>query len=180
MATDALAVEVLEPDEVARVNGLMFAAKRVGIIFGGAVLGVLITKIGISGVIAAQLVMLAFIIMVPLFMVEKPGVQLFPWSRTRDDTDSQESRTESGALVAEPVEDSEEAPWEEEEEFRVARIVGYSIANKRVSISSIPRGFGSLYLAVRLRDGCLHGRLGLRQERPNRLPGPRSKTNPRI
>ena len=50
----------------------MFAAKRVGIIFGGAVLGVLITKIGISGVIAAQLVMLAFIIMVPLFMVEKP------------------------------------------------------------------------------------------------------------
>ena len=47
VATDALAVEVLEPDEVAKVNGLMFAAKRVGIIFGGAVLGVLITKIGI-------------------------------------------------------------------------------------------------------------------------------------
>ena len=46
VATDALAVEVLQPDEVARVNGLMFAAKRVGIIFGGAVLGVLITKIG--------------------------------------------------------------------------------------------------------------------------------------
>ena len=71
VATDALAVEVLEPDEVARVNGLMFAAKRVGIIFGGAVLGVLITKIGISGVIAAQLVMLAIIVLVPLTMVEK-------------------------------------------------------------------------------------------------------------
>ena len=136
VATDALAVEVLEPDEVARVNGLMFAAKRVGIIFGGAVLGVLITKIGISGVIAAQLVMLAFIIMVPLLMVEKPGVQLFPWSRTTDVIDSLDSSTDSGALVAEVVDDSDEAPWEEEEEFRVARIVGYSIANKRVSISS--------------------------------------------
>ena len=64
-------LEVLEPDEVARVNGLMFAAKRVGIIFGGAVLGVLITKIGISGVIAAQLVMLAIIVLVPLTMVER-------------------------------------------------------------------------------------------------------------
>jgi len=136
VATDALAVEVLEPDEVARVNGLMFAAKRVGIIFGGAVLGVLITKIGISGVIAAQLVMLAFIIMVPLLMVEKPGVQLFPWSRTTAVTYSLDSGTDSGALVAEVVDDSEEAPWEEEEEFRVARIVGHSIANKRVSISS--------------------------------------------
>ena len=83
VATDALAVEVLEPDEVARVNGLMFAAKRVGIIFGGAVLGVLITKIGISGVIAAQLGMLALIITVPLFMVEKPGVQLFPRQHNR-------------------------------------------------------------------------------------------------
>ena len=136
VATDALAVEVLEPDEVARVNGLMFAAKRVGIIFGGAVLGVLITKIGISGVIAAQLGMLALIIMVPLFMVEKPGVQLFPWSRTTDIEDSPDSTTDSGALVAEMVEDSEETPWEEEEDFRVARIVGYSISNNRVSFAS--------------------------------------------
>ena len=136
VATDALAVEVLEPDEVARVNGLMFAAKRVGIIFGGAVLGVLITKIGISGVIAAQLVMLAFIIMVPLLMVEKPGVQLFPWSRTTDVTDSLDSSRDSGALVAEVVDDSDEAPWEEEEEFREARIIAYSISNKRESISS--------------------------------------------
>ena len=137
VATDALAVEVLEPDEVARVNGLMFAAKRVGIIFGGAVLGVLITKIGISGVIAAQLVMLAFIIVVPLLMVEKPGVQLFPWSRSAElEADSSEELTDSGALVAEMVEDSEITPWTEEEEFRVARTVGYSIANNKATLTS--------------------------------------------
>ena len=47
VATDALAVEILQPDEVAKVNGFMFAAKRLGIIIGGAALGVLVTKIGI-------------------------------------------------------------------------------------------------------------------------------------
>jgi PAT family beta-lactamase induction signal transducer AmpG len=51
VATDALAVEILQPDEVAKVNGFMFAAKRLGIIIGGAGLGVLIGVIGISGVI---------------------------------------------------------------------------------------------------------------------------------
>ena len=130
VATDALAVEVLEPDEVARVNGLMFAAKRVGIIFGGAVLGVLVTKIGISGVIAAQLGMLALIIVVPLFMVEKPGVKLFPWSSVSSVT------ADSGALVAEAVEESETSPWEEEEDFRIARLVGNSIANNMVPFAT--------------------------------------------
>ena len=130
VATDALAVEVLEPDEVARVNGLMFAAKRVGIIFGGAVLGVLVTKIGISGVIAAQLGMLALIIVVPLFMVEKPGVKLFPWSSVSSVT------ADSGALVAEAVEESETSPWEEEEDFRIARLVGHSIANNMVPFAT--------------------------------------------
>ena len=54
VATDALAVEILQPDEVAKVNGFMFAAKRLGIIIGGAALGVLVTKIGIIGVIVAS------------------------------------------------------------------------------------------------------------------------------
>ncbi len=136
VATDALAVEVLEPDEVARVNGLMFAAKRVGIIFGGAVLGVLISKIGISGVIAAQLVMLAIIIVVPLTMVEKEGVKLFPWSKSHEGLDSSEDRADSEALIAEVVDESDLSPWEEEDEFRVARTVGFSIAEGSVSFAS--------------------------------------------
>ena len=136
VATDALAVEVLEPDEVARVNGLMFAAKRVGIIFGGAVLGVLITKIGISGVIAAQLVMLAIIVLVPLTMVEKKGVKLFPWSKSEEGLDSSEDLADSEALIAEVVGESDLSPWEEEEEFRVARTVGINIAEDSVSFAS--------------------------------------------
>ena len=60
----------------------MFAAKRAGIIVGGAVLGVAVTKIGISGVIVIQLALLSIIVAVPLTMVERPGVKLFPWSKS--------------------------------------------------------------------------------------------------
>ena len=49
---------------------MMFAARE-SELSSGAVLGVLITKIGISGVIAAQLVMLAIIVLVLLTMVER-------------------------------------------------------------------------------------------------------------
>ncbi len=132
VATDALAVEVLEPDEVAKVNGLMFAAKRVGIIMGGAVLGILISKIGISGVITAQLVMLLLIITLPLTMVEKPGVQLFPWSKRQVVEESSEG-SESDQEDESDLDDSETSPWEGEADFRVARLVGHSVADERVT-----------------------------------------------
>ena len=132
VATDALAVEILQPNEVAKVNGFMFAAKRFGIIVGGAVLGVLIDVIQIEGVIMAQLVLLLLVAWFPLTMIEKPGVQLFPWSKPQyleaeiidvDDDSSEEEDTES--------------PWKEEDTFRIARTVGYAVSETRISIPAM-------------------------------------------
>ncbi|HII12657.1 MAG TPA: MFS transporter, partial [Candidatus Thalassarchaeaceae archaeon] len=116
VATDALAVEILQPDEVAKVNGFMFAAKRGGIIVGGAALGVLITKIGITGVIAAQLALLLLIVFIPLTLREKPGVKLFPWSKV----DAILVDTENNEAINEEEEESL-TPWADEAEFRVAK-----------------------------------------------------------
>ncbi len=135
VGTDALAVEILEPNEVAKANGFMFAAKRAGIIVGGAVLGVSVTQIGISGVIAIQLVLLSLILLVPLTMVERPGVKLFPWSKPDqsqwwDDLDPQESGQS-------PYGDSDiSQPWLEEERFKIARKVGVTLDSKRISVSA--------------------------------------------
>ena len=135
VGTDALAVEILEPNEVAKANGFMFAAKRAGIIVGGAVLGVSVTQIGISGVIAIQLVLLSLILLVPLTMVERPGVKLFPWSKPDqsqwwDDLDPQESGQS-------PDGDSDiSQPWLEEERFKIARKVGVTLDSKRISVSA--------------------------------------------
>ena len=134
VATDALAVEILQPDEVAKVNGFMFAAKRLGIIIGGAALGVLVTKIGIIGVIVASMVLLLMVAWFPLTMIEKPGVQLFPWSKKAGVIEAEIVSSETEEV--ESVED-EETPWMDEEDFRVARTVGYAVSESRISIPAL-------------------------------------------
>ena len=134
VATDALAVEILQPDEVAKVNGFMFAAKRLGIIIGGAALGVLVTKIGIIGVIVASMILLLMVAWFPLTMIEKPGVQLFPWSKKVGVIEAEIVSSESEEV--EDVED-EVTPWVEEEDFRVARTVGYAVSDSRISIPAL-------------------------------------------
>jgi len=130
VATDALAVEILQPDEVAKVNGFMFAAKRLGIIIGGAGLGVLIGVIGISGVILAQLSLLILIMWIPLTLREKPGVMLFPWSKV-------DAILIDSEVVDEVVDNDEtETPWIDEEEFMTAKNVGYSVSEPRISITA--------------------------------------------
>ena len=132
VATDALAVEILQPDEVAKVNGFMFAAKRGGIMVGGAGLGVLISLISISGVIATQLALLLLIALIPLTLIEKPGVQLFPWSKVDAiliDSDSLENSESS-------VADDSDNPWVVESEFNIAKNVGYSVSEQRISITA--------------------------------------------
>lgn len=130
VATDALAVEILQPDEVAKVNGFMFAAKRLGIIIGGAGLGVLIGVIGISGVILAQLSLLILIMWIPLTLREKPGVMLFPWSKV-------DAILIDSEVVDEVVDNDEtETPWIDEEEFMAAKNVGYSVSEPRISITA--------------------------------------------
>ena len=128
VATDALAVEILQPDEVAKVNGFMFAAKRLGIIIGGAGLGVMIGVIGISGVIVAQLALLLLIMWIPLTLREKPGIKLFPWSKVDAILIDSESNEEA-------IDDNEtETPWIDEEKFLTAKNVGYSVSEASISI----------------------------------------------
>ena len=130
VATDALAVEILQPDEVAKVNGFMFAAKRGGIIIGGAGLGVLVSYIEISGVILAQLALLLLIMWIPLTLIEKPGVKLFPWSKV--DAIIVDSETDDEVIDN----DDSETPWVGEEEFLIAKNVGYSVSEQRISIAA--------------------------------------------
>ncbi len=131
VSVDALAVDILEPDEVATVNGLMFAAKRGGIIFGGAILGMMVVPFGIKSAIMVQLPLLILIMMLPLFLRERPGDRLFPWSK-------QEEVEVEGAWYAETEEAIEaEAAllWEADhpEEFRQARWVATNLYDNRIS-----------------------------------------------
>ena len=133
VSVDALAVDILEPDEVATVNGLMFASKRGGIIFGGAVLGMLVVPYGIKSAIMVQLPLLVLIMMVPLFLRERPSNSLFPWSKKEEQEEVWYAETED-AIEAEAV-----LPWEADhpEEFTQARWVATNLHENRISPAAL-------------------------------------------
>jgi len=80
VSTDALAVDILKPQELEKVNGYMFTAKTLGGMIGGAGLGTIISYTGIRGALIVQIPILLVIMMVPLYMKERPGEKLYPWS----------------------------------------------------------------------------------------------------
>jgi subtilisin family serine protease/MFS family permease len=133
VSVDALAVDILEPDEVATVNGLMFASKRGGIIFGGAVLGMLVVPYGIKSAIMVQLPLLVLIMMVPLFLRERPSNSLFPWSKKEEQEEVWYADTE------EVIEAEEALPWEADhpEEFTQARWVATNLYESRMSPAAL-------------------------------------------
>ena len=80
VSTDALAVDVLKQHEIEKVNSYMFTCYMLGAMIGGAGLGTIISYTGIKGALIMQIPILILIMMVPLFMKERPGDKLFPWS----------------------------------------------------------------------------------------------------
>ena len=140
VGVDALAVDVLQPDEVAKANGFMFAAKRAGYILGGAILGIMATKFGIKSAIVIQLPSLVIIMALPLFLRERPDDKLFPWSATRSsslwDTKEQEPEDEDD----ESSNSSElEVPWTENEEddpYRAAHWTAKNLVSKNISLTA--------------------------------------------
>ena len=140
VGVDALAVDVLQPDEVAKANGFMFAAKRAGYILGGAILGIMATKFGIKSAIVIQLPLLVIIMALPLFLRERPDDKLFPWSATRSsslwDTKEQEPEDKDD----ESSNSSElEVPWTENEEddpYRAAHWTAKNLVSKNISLTA--------------------------------------------
>ena len=100
VSTDALAVDVLQSHEFERVNSYMFTAKSLGGVIGGAGLGTIIGIVGIRGAFLIQIPILVLIMLVPLFMRERPGEKRFPW----DEGEAVEA-AEGSEEVAEDVRD---------------------------------------------------------------------------
>jgi len=136
VSTDALAVDVLHDDEVSTANGYMFASKRAGMIIGGAVLGGFVNTIGIRGMLSIQLPVLLLIMVLPLFLYEKPGTRLFPWGSSSSDSENLESDESSDES---DFEVDERLYWEEPAESRwwAARAVGRSTFDDRIPIPAL-------------------------------------------
>ena len=71
VAVDALAVDLLDEDERARANGLMFGSKYGGGLIGGYVMAELTFQLGLNTALVIQTAILVAIMMVPLLVRER-------------------------------------------------------------------------------------------------------------
>ena len=100
VSCDALAVDVLLPEEQGKVNGAMWGSKIIGTGTGAAVMGTLLVSNGLAFTIIVQTLLMLVIMIFPLFILERPGEKRFPWSKGGDSsTDLNHSNSHSPLTV---------------------------------------------------------------------------------
>lgn len=81
VATDGMAIDIVPINQQARANGFMWGAKIVGISGSLALGSWLLNKFGYSQAILMLSIVVFAIMFVPLFLRERPGEKLLPWSK---------------------------------------------------------------------------------------------------
>lgn len=81
VSCDALAVDILLPEEQGKVNGAMWGSKVIGTGMGAVVMGTLLVSKGLVIAIIIQIIILFGLMLFPLLFTERPGEKRFPWSK---------------------------------------------------------------------------------------------------
>ena len=81
VASDALAVDVLDDQERGRVNGLMWASNYAGAAVGGLGMGKVLANFGLQAAFVLQVSVLLAIVCFPLFLRERKGDRFLPFSK---------------------------------------------------------------------------------------------------
>ncbi|MFT5468620.1 MAG: PAT family beta-lactamase induction signal transducer AmpG [Verrucomicrobiales bacterium] len=80
VAVDALAIDLLPEKERGTVSALMYGGSYFGTFFGGWFVGMVLTKFGFREAFLVQAGLLALIMLLPMFLRERRGEKLFPWT----------------------------------------------------------------------------------------------------
>ncbi|WP_179020436.1 MFS transporter [Winogradskyella forsetii] len=99
VATDGMAVDVIPADEQARANGLMWGSKTIGISLSLVIGTALINSIGFTLAIASLSIVVALIMLVPVFFTERPGEKIMPWSKGQAAEDSKQTQLRSWSQI---------------------------------------------------------------------------------
>ena len=81
VATDGMAVDIIPVEQQARANGFMWGSKIAGISASLAVGSWLLYKYNFTTAILALSAIVCLIMLVPLFLKERPGEKLLPWTK---------------------------------------------------------------------------------------------------
>ena len=81
VSVDALAVDLLPPEERGRVTGFMYGSKYAGTAIGGAGLAIVSGAFGLPYAFGGMIIIVLLLSVLPLLMLERPWDRLFPWSK---------------------------------------------------------------------------------------------------
>ncbi len=81
IAVDGMAIEILPVDQQARANGLMWGSKTLGISASVAAGSFIINTYGFFYAISALSLIVLLIMIVPVFLRERPGEKIMPWTK---------------------------------------------------------------------------------------------------
>ena len=81
VATDGMAIDIVPLNEQARANGLMWGAKTVGISLSLVTGTWIINHYGFQQAILTLSIAVCLIMLIPLFLRERPGEKLLPWTK---------------------------------------------------------------------------------------------------
>jgi MFS transporter, PAT family, beta-lactamase induction signal transducer AmpG len=81
IAVDGMAIDILPVNEQARANGLMWGSKALGVSAAVASGSFIINNYGFYYAISALSYIVLLIMFVPVFLRERPGERLMPWSK---------------------------------------------------------------------------------------------------
>ncbi|HPH85550.1 MAG TPA: MFS transporter [Ferruginibacter sp.] len=90
VATDGMAIDIVPVNQQARANGLMWGAKIMGTSGSLALGSWLLHEYGFSSAILMLSVAVCLIMMVPLFLRERPGEKLLPWTSGKASPETQQ------------------------------------------------------------------------------------------
>ena len=81
VCTDALAVDILHPDERGKINGYMWGSKIVGVGIGGSIMGTILVKTSLNTTVIFQTGLVLAVMILPLIFRERKGEKLLPWTK---------------------------------------------------------------------------------------------------
>lgn len=81
IAVDGMAIDILPVDQQARANGLMWGSKTLGISASVAAGSFIINAYGFFYAISALSFIVLLIMIVPVFLRERPGEKIMPWTK---------------------------------------------------------------------------------------------------
>jgi len=99
IAVDGMAIDLLPVDQQARANGLMWGSKTLGISASVAAGSWIVNAYGYFYAVVSFSMIVSVIILIPLFLRERPGEKLLPWTEGQPSSSAEKAQLHSWKVM---------------------------------------------------------------------------------